>query len=100
PLEVIRSKVRSTFSFSAHSRQSMPKTSLAPGTQWSQTPKVGELLVGRPDRVHLGDVEPDVLFEMVDAGARCHRRGLDAGRLADPPAFLLADIFRALHELA
>jgi hypothetical protein len=41
-----------------------------------------------------------MLLEVIDAGARCHRRGLDAGRHGDPPAFLPADVFRALHELA
>jgi hypothetical protein len=40
PLEVIRSTVRSTFSFSAHSAQTFCKTWLAPGTQWSQAPIV------------------------------------------------------------
>jgi len=39
PLEVIRSPVISTFSFAAHSLQSLTSTSLSLGTQWSQTPK-------------------------------------------------------------
>src|SRR5215467_6436151 len=38
PFDVIKSKVRSTFSFSAHALQISPKTLPAPGTQWSHAP--------------------------------------------------------------
>src|SRR5215471_3420611 len=38
PCEVMKSIVMSTFSFSAHSWQSLVSVSLAPGTQWSQKP--------------------------------------------------------------
>src|SRR4029077_1933306 len=38
PFDVIRSKVRSTFSFSAHALQISPNTLPAPGTQWSHAP--------------------------------------------------------------
>src|SRR6476661_269675 len=38
PFDVIKSKVRSTFSFSAHVLQISPKTLPVPGTQWSHAP--------------------------------------------------------------
>jgi len=38
PFEVIRSKVRLTFSFSAQVLHKSRRTLPAPGTQWSQTP--------------------------------------------------------------
>src|SRR5207253_3553480 len=38
PFDVIKSKVRSTFSLSAHALQISPKTLPAPGTQWSHAP--------------------------------------------------------------
>jgi ParB-like nuclease domain len=64
-------------------------------------PGVGERLVRRrADRVHPGDVEPDELLEIVDAGARDLSRGLQAGRDRDPPALLPADIFGAEQHLA
>src|SRR4029077_7344198 len=39
PFEVIRSTLRSTFFFAAHSAQIFFNSSAAPGTQWSHTPK-------------------------------------------------------------
>jgi hypothetical protein len=38
PCEVMKSIFSSTFSLSAHSRQSLLSMSFAPGTQWSQNP--------------------------------------------------------------
>ena len=39
PVLVMKSTERSTFSLSAHSWQSLARTSFAPGTQWSQNPQ-------------------------------------------------------------
>ena len=64
-------------------------------------PFIGELLIGRrTGRVHLGQIEPDIFFEMVDPGAGRQGGAADRGRHSDPMALLLGHRGDALGNLA
>jgi hypothetical protein len=64
-------------------------------------PAVRQFLVGwRAGRVHLGQIESDVLLEQIDPRAWRFGLAADGGRHRDPMAFLLAEIFDRCRNLA
>jgi hypothetical protein len=64
-------------------------------------PLIGQFLVGRrPRRVHLRQIEPDILLEQVDAADRRQGQSIRDRRHGDPMAVLLSEIFDGRARLA